>query len=76
MLAVVLWQQSLPPLAHSPTRKRTVPVLAIALQAIDDFLKAMKLTLQDMKQRPALAAAVVGYHGELGHRPSSWTLCV
>jgi hypothetical protein len=34
------------------------------VQAIEEFLKSMKLTLQDMKQRPALAAAVVGYHGE------------
>lgn len=34
------------------------------LQAIEEFLKSMKLTLQDMKQRPALSAAVVGYHGE------------
>lgn len=35
-----------------------------ALQAIEEFLKSMKLTLEDMKQRPALAAAVVGYHGK------------
>lgn len=33
-------------------------------QAIDEFLGKMKLSLDDMKNRPSLAAAVVGYTGE------------
>lgn len=36
----------------------------VVLQAIDSFLKSMKLTVDDVKANPALAAAVVGYHGE------------
>lgn len=39
-----------------------LPAVAL-LQAIDSFLKSMKLTLDDVKANPALAAAVVGYHG-------------
>jgi hypothetical protein len=33
-------------------------------QAVDAFLKEMKLSLEDVKGRPSLTAAVVGYHGK------------
>lgn len=36
-----------------------------AIQALDKFIKEMKLTLNDMKSRPGLSAAVIAYHGEL-----------
>jgi hypothetical protein len=41
-----------------------LPLLHLLPQAIDAFLKEMKLSMEDIKQRPSLTAAVVGYHGK------------